>query len=275
MEGWLLEQLAELTREMGSIGLRPVICGGMGVYLSFYNRAVDGRTSIRATTDIDLMITRSQAVDKATLDALAEKITGPLRYSYAEKNVHFRFSKPGAELDILAMPVDGLRDTGGRVRLVPHKLHGRLTEEACFVEENMRTVELAEFVPEDEGLKGLAVSVPSSTNLLIMKLFAFDDRDEQRENAERAQAHASDVYVISILSDGEDYRQGRELLERHKDSPIVARARSIVKTKFLSTEHRGWLRVMAAPDLFPGLAVAERLPLVEQETPDQMVRRIA
>ncbi len=264
MERWLLDQLTELTRVMGSIDMRPVICGGMGVYLSFHNRAVDGRTSIRATTDIDMMITRSQAVDKETLDALAEKIMGPLGYSYIEKDIHFMFGKGPARLDILAMPISGPKDTGGRVRLVPHKLHGRLTEEARFVEEDMRTIELSPFAPEDEGLKGLAVSVPSPTNLLIMKLFAFDDRDEQRENTERAQAHASDIYVISMLSDGNDHRQGRELLKRHKDSPVIARARSIVKTKFSSTEQRGWLRVLAATDLFRGLAVAERFPLVEQ-----------
>ena len=150
-------------------------------------------------------------------------------------------------------------NTYSKVKIVKSKLHGHITPEACFVEEGLRTVSLREFLPDDERELTLEVQVPSPTNLLLLKLFAFKDRDEgHREDSERAQAHAWDVYVTIMLTDREDYLEGQDFLSQHKDSVIIQNARSIVASKFNAIEQAGWRRVLESSDFYPGLNRREK-----------------
>jgi len=101
--------------------------------------------------------------------------------------------------------------------------------------------------------------VPSPTNLLLLKLFAFNDRDEgDRQDSERAQAHAGDVYVTIMLTDRADYLEGQDFLSRHKDSDIIRTARSIVAGKFHAVEQAGWRRVLESSDFYPVLDRREK-----------------
>lgn len=261
----LLNQLAELAREFRALNLVPVICGGMAIHLLFEKRAIDSGSILRATRDVDMIVTRSQASSGEALRLLADRLTGPMEYMVVEDRKCFGFAKKSGEsLDILAMPLEQYETKGTRVKLVKERLHGRLTEEASFIEEGLRTVELAQFAPQDLTLTGLTVNVPSPTNLLLMKLIAFDDRDAgPRKDDAHANADASDIYIVAMLGDVGDYRGGRELLTRHSDSPIVQRACRTVADKFSSIDGPGWLRVLAAGDLFGGADVAERRRRVE------------
>ena len=54
----VLEQLHELAEAFNKIGLKPVICGGLGIYLRFFSR--EHEIELRATNDIDLMVTKTQ-----------------------------------------------------------------------------------------------------------------------------------------------------------------------------------------------------------------------
>ncbi len=65
MDRRLLEQLADLAKSFDRIGLKPVICGGLGIYLCFHKSEGRAREMIRATTDIDLMLTKSQVLEEA------------------------------------------------------------------------------------------------------------------------------------------------------------------------------------------------------------------
>lgn len=244
MDKAVLEQLAELTRAFNKIGLRPLICGGLAVYLLFHDRS----SSLRVTSDVDLMISASQAQDEAKRRAIADTITGSLQYVVREGGEHFRFTgKAGRELDILAPPIEGITSKGGRVKLVPSKLHGRETIESRFIEEDLRSIELAGLIPDWVVDESLVVDVPSPTNMLILKLFAFADRDsDARRNDERAQAHAFDVYVISSSAERDDFLEGRRFVERHRTDEIVQKARAIVEAKFASLDTPGWRYVMAS-----------------------------
>jgi hypothetical protein len=57
MDKRLIEQLAELAESFNRIGLRPVICGGLGIYLCFHEAEGQASRMIRTATDIDLMLT--------------------------------------------------------------------------------------------------------------------------------------------------------------------------------------------------------------------------
>lgn len=116
MDNNLLNQLVDLARAFHRIGLQPVICGGLGVYLLFRERFVlpDRPPSLRATQDIDLMITRSQAEQPAKREAIAAAILRELEYIVCEDGRHFRFNKGSQQLDVLALPTHR-RTTTGRV----------------------------------------------------------------------------------------------------------------------------------------------------------------
>jgi hypothetical protein len=260
MDSRLIEQLADLAESFNRIGLKPVICGGLGLYLCFHKAQGQASRMIRATTDIDLMLTETQVLKQAQRRAIVEIITGQLRYIVREGREYLHFKKENEQyLDILAPPIEGFKMDDVSLKLVKSKLHGRLTPEACFIEEGLRTVSLREFLSDDEREISLEVQVPSPMNLLLLKLFAFNDRDEgQKQDSERAQAHAWDVYVTIMLTDRNDYLEGRQFLTLHEDSDIIQTARSIVAGKFNSVEKAGWRRVLESSDFYPGLNRREK-----------------
>lgn len=269
MDRKILYQLAELAESFAKIGLTPVICGGLGIYLSFHKSTEE---TIRATNDIDLMLTKTQLLEQSRCNAIAEIITDKLNYIVCDEAKHFRFRKdPNQQLDILAQPVNELKTQGGRVKIVSSKLHGRFTEEACFIEEDLRTILLSDILPDDKRVSNLKVQVPSPANLLILKLFAFDDRsEEQRQDTMRAQAHARDIYIIIILTKRSDYLEGQKFLSQHSDSDIIQRAKSIVSNKFSAVNQTGWQHVLEASDFYPNLNRQEK-----ESKLDAAARRLA
>ena len=168
MDSRLIEQLAELAESFNRIGLKPVICGGLGLYLCFHKAQGQASRMIRATTDIDLMLTETQVLEQARRRAIAEIITGELRYIPREGREHLHFMKGDQLLDVLAPPIKGFKTDGFRIKFVRAKLHGHITSEACFIEEGLRTVSLREFLPGEEQRYDLEVQVPSPTNILLL-----------------------------------------------------------------------------------------------------------
>jgi hypothetical protein len=248
----VLEQLSELARAFNGIGLQPVICGGLAVYLHFSSRQKD--FELRATSDIDLIVTETQAKKKANRLAILKAIKGDLQYCVCSDAKHFMFEKPPAnKLDILVPPVqiDDLEIENFRVKLVKSQLHGYLTPEACFIEEGL------EIIP----LKDYFVNVPSISNMLILKLFAFDDR-HKRQDTERAQTHAFDIFVIAELSNTADYRQGREFVSKHNDSEIINKTRLIVSERFNDAESTGWEYILRT-GIFPELNLQQKRQRLE------------
>jgi hypothetical protein len=256
----LIEQLADLAESFNRIGLKPVICGGLGMYLCFHKAQGQARQMIRATTDIDLMLTWTQVLKEAERQAIAATITDGLGYIVREGCEYYQFTKePDRELDILSPPVKGLEVDNYRIKIVKSKLHGHITPEACFIEEGLRTICLREFLPDNEKKCCLEVQVPSPTNLLLLKLFAFDDRGEgKRLDLERAQTHARDIYIIMLATSRDDYLEGQDFLSRHEDSEIIQTARSIVSRKFNAVEQAGWRRVLESSDFYSNLKRREK-----------------
>ncbi|MFA5424550.1 MAG: hypothetical protein WC374_11910 [Phycisphaerae bacterium] len=214
------------------------------MYLRFSNRLKD--FELRATSDIDLIVTETQAKKKANRFAILKAIKGDLQYCVCSDAKHFMFEKPPAsKLDILVPPLrdDDIETDGFRVKLVKSQLHGYLTPEACFIEEGLEKIAVNDYF----------VNVPSISNLLILKLLAFDDR-HKRQDTERAQTHAFDVFVMAELSDTADYRQSREFISIHNESEIINKTRLSISENFKDIESSGWeyvLRTGVFPQLSP------------------------
>lgn len=258
MDKRILDQLAELAESFSEIGLKPVICGGLGIYLCFHKYKGQYREMIRATNDVDLILTESQLLQEAKRRSIAEIITGELKYVVRAGREYMHFKKDNDQyLDILAPRMEGFETQDFRIKLVKSKLHGHITDEACFIEEGLRRVPLCEFLPDDKRKSDIEVQVPSPTNSLILKLFAFDDRDK-RQDQDRSQAHAWDIYIAAMLANRSDFLEGQEFLKKHNDSQIICRAQSIARSKFSSVDAPGWQRVLDASGFHPEMNVRQR-----------------
>jgi len=259
----LADQLLELSQAFEEIGITPVICGGLGIYLCYHSYSTE---QLRVTNDIDLMLTQSQIIKQSQRNAIAEIIIEGLHYAVCDGSEHFRFFKePDQRLDILAPRVDDIETDIFRIKLVKSKLHGHLTVEACFIEEDLRTISLSNILQADKATTDLKVAVLSPTNQLILKLCAFDDRNQgQRQDTERAQAHAWDIYTIITLSDREDYLEGQRFLSRHKNSNIVQKVELIVTANFSSVDKDGWLRVLETSAFYPDLNIQQKRNMLDE-----------
>ncbi len=266
MDSKIFQQLAELAESFNRIGLKPVICGGLVIYLCFQEYEGEARELIRTTNDVDLILTKKQVLEQAKCRAIAEIITGELRYVVREGREYLHFQKNnGQYLDILAPPIEGFRKDGFRIKFVSSKLHGYITEEARFIEEDLRTVPLIQFLQDNDKRDNLEVQVPSPTNSLILKLFAFNDRDQgKRRDSERAQAHAFDIYITIMLTTRADYLEGQKFLLRHRDSEIIQKARSIIYMKFSSVEKPSWMLLLEASGFFPDKKVKQKRERLEE-----------
>lgn len=265
MDDKIANQLIELTRAFNQVGLKPMICGGLGVHLTFFGRETE--VPIRTTNDIDLMLTENHIAHR---EIVANIVTDRLQYTALEHGRYFQFQKGEQRLDILTQPVEGIPIKGFRAILVKSRLHGYCTPEAVFIPEDLTEVALSQVWPGKDVAKGLTVSVPCLTNQMILKLFAFNDRNEgQRRNDAQAQAHAYDIYVIITLAAMNDYKQGQKFLARHSDSEIIQKAKSIVSSKFSSVDQAGWHRVLTTSSFYPDLNVPQK-----RERLDEAKRRI-
>ena len=254
----ILKQLYELAAAFNKIDIKPIICGGLGIYLILHKQQSELET--RTTNDIDLMLTNQQILNTTQRRAIAEIITDNLEYKVCEDGKYFMFEKENQQyLDILIPPVNCVEVEGFRAKIIKSQLHGYITPEAQFIDEDKKRVPLSEFQPDNEKSEEIEVYVPSLTNLLILKLFAFNDRDSgPRQNDNKARAHAFDIYIIITLAKLQDYKEGVQFLKRHQDSKIIHQAKNIIENQFDTIERSGWLRVLENTSFYPNLDIKQK-----------------
>lgn len=260
MENRIIKQLAELAEACQRKNIKPIICGGLGVYLSFCRKEDEIQQMLRATQDIDLMFSKHDLLEEAKRQAMAEMITEELEYVVQEGKKHFGFRKePDQELDVLAPPMEDLKRNNYRLSIVKSTLHAHITEEAEFIDEDLRGISLSETFEDISSEDNVIVYVPCPTNLMIMKLYAFSDRIEgEREGLDRAMAHAFDVYINIMLTNREDFKEGQEFLSRHIDSDIILKTKSIIEHSFSHYEKVGWQTILNSPNFHSTLNISQK-----------------
>jgi len=266
MDNILIKQLAELAKACQRKDVKPIICGGLGVYLSFCNKEDEINQMIRATQDIDLMLSKQDLLEEAKRKAIAEIITEELKYIVQPDKKHHGFMKgDNQELDILVPPVEGLPIRNYRLNIVKSTLHGHITEEAEFIDEGLRTVRLSDISGNNVGCKETELYLPSPTNIMIMKLFAYNDRYQgKRKDQDRAMAHAWDIYITIMLADITNLKEGQAFLSRHADSKTIQKTKSIIEKSFSQYENIGWQTVLASPNFYPVLSITQKEEKLKQ-----------
>lgn len=268
----IIKQLVALAQACQRRDITPIICGGLGVYLSFC-RKQEIREIRRVTQDIDLMFSRQDLLEEVKRTAMAEMITGELQYIVqGDKKYHGFRKDPNQEIDILVPPMKELKQNNYRLRIVKSTLHGHITEEAEYIDEDLRVICLSDTFKEFPIEDNVNVYVPCPANLMIMKLYAFRDRIEgDREDMDRAMAHAFDVFITVMLTDRDDLKQGQKFSYRHKDSDIVRQTKSIIEDSFSHYEKIGWQTVLSSPNFYPTISIKERQEKLQQAS-DRLAR---
>jgi hypothetical protein len=221
---------------------------------------------IRVTQDIDLMFCRKDLLEEAKRKAMAEMITGQLEYVVQKDKQRFGFMKgSGQELDILVPPVEGLPQKYYRLTIVKAVLHGHITQEAEFIDEDLRTISLSDISGDFPDGDNVKLYIPCLTNLMIMKLYAFNDRIEgNRKDFDRAMDHAFDVYVIIMLTNIDDLKEGKSFLSRHSDSDIIHKTKLILENRFSNYAQAGWQSVLQNNNFYPTMTLSEKEEKLKQ-----------
>jgi len=266
MDNVLTNQLAELVKACNRKDIYPIVCGGLGVYLNFREKKGEIASMIRVTQDIDLMFCRQDLLEEAKRKAMAEIITRDLEYVVQDAKKYHGFKKgANQELDILVPPMESLPQKNYRHSIVKSTLHGHITEEAEFIDEDLKTVSLSDVSGNEPDAGRVILHVPSATNLMMMKLHAFRDRFYgDRKDSNRATAHAFDIYIIIMLTDRNDLKQAQSFLERHGRSAIVKKAVGVVENSFAHYEKAGWQTVLSSPNFYPALRVVDKEEKLKQ-----------
>ncbi len=225
--------LLKLLHELEGTGITLTVGGGYGLVLK-RQQIIDNASptllamppQLRSTNDLDLFlqIELLASVDKARLFAEALE---RLDFKPVETAKYYQFIRLFGEdigqrtvkIDLLAGPPEhsnGLRLEDDR-RIKPRDktiaLHARRTDEAVAIEENgihftVRGLRLNE--SEAEGV----VYLPNVFSYLLMKLHAFQDKEE-RGNSENAGKHAADLYQILALTTEQDWETAKHLRSQH------------------------------------------------------------
>jgi hypothetical protein len=235
--------------------------GGFGLFLKRHHLTARGERTLfaelpepRATNDIDVFlradvltdVTRSQAVAAAIRGLGYEPVAGA-EYLQWRRAVAVGGVAQEVKIDLLVGPTDEHRSklhvNPPRVRPKGKSvgLHAYETKEALYLED--RPVSITVSGTRSGGEAHTAtVFVPEAFPYLMMKLFAFDDRQADA-NKDLGRHHALDLYtIVGMMTEGE-YDRARQLGEASRSDDRFVRGCAIVGDHFGTPTSAGVLRL--------------------------------
>ena len=285
--------LLDLLYELRDTDMRLIVGGGYGLYLKRQHlRQSKTRTFFdtypgeRSTEDIDLFLQTEILADFPTLmrDALKRA-----NYEDMPEREYWQFYKIIPQLDVSDAPemlvkLDLLTpqpaehylqqkrvriDSGSRrvLRVKPGQkgilLHGHLTKEALAIENSPIEVELNGQRSTGEKFTA-SILLPQAFTYLVMKLFAFRDREFDRNDPEQAMKHAFDLYPIVAMMTENEYHQAQQMTREHQRNDLFHTAADIVGTHFADVEARGMLRIREHPQFKKDFELTEFMKVLAE-----------
>lgn len=257
------ERLITLAQKLQDDNIKLIIGGGYGLILKHEylrkNELVTRFADIpedRSTNDIDIFLRLEIITDAEKMVKIRDSL-GKMGYKAIENAKYFQFINENdspenkVKIDLLAPPVsddekDLVKISSSR-RIRPKQgakdIHGRLTEEAVTVEEELLSFNIGE--PDDS----VEIFLPHPFTYLVLKLFALRDRNELYEekhiedDLSKAKYHAFDIYRIIAMMTEDEWKQAENLRGKYAESSIVSEARQIANEYFSSLDAKGVFRL--------------------------------
>jgi hypothetical protein len=257
--------LLDLLHELQGTEVRLIIGGGFGIFLKTNRVRRLGEKSLlrewpepRSTNDLDLFLRPELLIEAPKLKPLSEAIR-KLGYQVVRGAEKYQFVKLGPEsvqtggvkIDILTGPQSRFQGTGVKTddrRARPNPsvgIHAHPMNEAPTLEEGLLTEILKGTLSSGESWQG-EVYLPNPYTLLMMKLFAFRDRLNDRDK-EFGRYHALDLYTILASTTETEWNHALGLRDRYADEPYVIEAGLLVLEYFSALDRLGMIRLRESP----------------------------
>lgn len=267
--------LLELLHELDGADIMLTVGGGYGLILKSRQIMVEGDATLlpqppqpRSTNDLDLFlqIELLASPEKARLFA---DVLSRLSFAPVETAKYYQFWRRydtdtgprTVKLDLLAGPPldpSGLRLEDDR-RIKPRdrtiSLHAHRTEEAIAIEDKAIRITVQGHRLNGVEAHGI-VYLPNAFSYLLMKLYAFHDREE-RSDSDNAGKHAADLYQILALTTESEWEIAKRLSVQHSHNPAVRKGREIVRDRFTKANQLGLIRLRDYSPSFRQVDVTE------------------
>ena len=259
-----------MVYELRDAEIRLIIGGGYGLYLKRRYLEAAGETHLlplipeaRSTNDLDMFLATEILADLSKAKAVLATVQR-LGFTAVKDRENFQFLKAfpvgrqsfEVKIDFLTpMPnnpvAQGALDI--QERRVRNKksggIHAHKAEEAIAVEDKPVSVVLTGLRTTGENFSG-QVYLPQAYAYLLMKLFAFRDWEQVKQNPGYASKHALDVYSIVAMITEEELAVAEQASRIYWHRPEAREAAAIVQEFFARTTDLGNLRLREHQD-FP------------------------
>lgn len=265
----LRRELRRLAAELAPRGIPVIIGGGYGLLLR-QQRVEDERERAgvetlmevpveRATRDLDVFLTVEVLADARKAEAIRDAL-GMLGYTVVPGYESYQFEQPvdeveafprGVKVDLLApvpadmgaypaLQLDGIRNDQRKIRnRAVRSLNAFATPAAFTVGEQTEPFSLS----EDGSGEGddLHAEIPHPFTYLVLKLFAYRDRQHDETNDYRY--HAYDLYRIVAMMTEAEVEVAAAMHERFGSDPVVVEATRIAAALFADADQPGAVAV--------------------------------
>lgn len=255
--------LLDLLRQLEGKDFPIILCGGFGLYLKQLDlqaRGADYHPLLpseqwprpRTTDDMDILI-RTEILVNAQRFKLLRGALDDLGYQPIPGAEYMQFVRrldngASVKIDLLTGPiaaelVDRLDIGDRRVRPAEESvgLHAHRTDEAIGFQDNMQEIGVEGDCTDSRPYRS-SVSILQAFTFLLMKLFAFRDRNAD-PNKDFARHHAMDIYRVIAMLDYDEFNQTRSAVCEHWNSDAVREAQRIVNDGFSEPTALGLIRL--------------------------------
>jgi hypothetical protein len=279
--------LLDLLQTIEGEDIQLIIGDGFGIYLKAdYIRRLNLRTLFqawpepRATNDLDLFLRPELLIHPTKLKPLAKALAS-LGYQVVPGAEKYQFVKPGPggiragsiKIDILTGPKSffvgsKVKTNGRRARPYPSVgLHAHPVDEIPTLEIWLLSISLQGNLSSGDFWKA-EVFLPHPYTLLMMKLFAFEDRLDDA-NKDFGRYHALDLYTILATTTEEEWNQAQVIRNQNTEEPYIAEAGNLVTKYFSELNQIGMIRLRESPYFRPELQIDEFMSVLKELFPNR------
>lgn len=256
----LTTNLLDLLFELREYPIPLTIGGGFGLYLKRRRLDQTGERTLlsqlprpRATNDLDLFVRADVLCDlqsmkavAAALERLGYEAVPEARYMQWKKHVDLHGQDREIKVDLLVGPLGRFRERlhvkGVRARPIgPIKLHAHTVEEAVHIDESPAVLTISGNRSNGEPAEA-QIRVPQPFTYLLMKLFAFRDRKDDRDK-DLGRHHALDLYTIVAMQVESEYQESLRLGQQYGEDGHVKAVREIIRNDFVEAMSMGVIRL--------------------------------
>jgi hypothetical protein len=281
----LTTALLDLLHEVQETEVKLIVGGGFGIFLRTVRVQRSGERTLlqetpeaRSTNDLDLFLRPELLIDAQKLKPLAEALVR-LNYQPVRGAEKYQFLKTitngtiasSLKIDILTGPVSHFNGTSVKAdkrRARPNPsidLHAHPTDEALTLDRGLLPETITGVLSSGHPWKA-EVFLPNAYTFLMMKLFAFRDRLDDK-NKQFGSYHALDMYTILATTTEREWAAACDIRDSCSEETMVIEAGKLIKQHFSAQDQFGILRLKESLYYRPELQISDFMSILQELFP--------